>query len=47
VEGKTIETDSGPPADWIIDRATKYRKHPYQIGEYRNASTGPQLTLSP
>jgi len=47
VEGKTIETDSGPPADWIIDRATKYRKLPYQIGEYRNASTGPQLTLSP
>jgi len=30
VEGKDIETDSGPPVDWIIERVTRYRKSPYQ-----------------
>lgn len=30
VEGKEIKTDSGPPSDWIIDRATRHRKEPYK-----------------
>ena len=47
IEGKTIRTESGPPADWILDRATRYRKQPYRIGEYRNANSEPQLSLNP
>lgn len=29
LDGEEIETDSGPPSDWILDRATKFRKQPY------------------
>lgn len=31
VRGEEFETDSGPPEDWIIDRAKKYRKQPYKL----------------
>ena len=30
VEGEEIETDSGPPSDWIIDRTTRHRKEAYR-----------------
>lgn len=46
LEGKTIETDSGPPADWIIDRATRYRKQPYQPGSLAKSNNGEPLQLN-
>jgi len=30
IKGQDIETDSGPPSEWIIERATRYRKSPYR-----------------
>jgi len=46
VDGNEIETDSGPPSDWIIDRATKYRKHPYQPADPDAKIVGDYLFLN-
>lgn len=29
IEGRELQTHSGPPADWLVRRAAEYRKHPY------------------
>jgi hypothetical protein len=46
VNGRKIKTHSGPPADWIIKRATKYRKHPYQPADPNAKIVGDYLYLN-
>jgi len=46
VNGREIKTDSGPPSDWIIDRATRYRKHPYQPADPNARIVGDYLYLA-
>lgn len=45
VRGREIKTDSGPPSDWIIDRATLYRKHPYHPADPNARIVGDYLYL--
>ena len=45
VRGREIKSDSGPPSDWIIDRATRYRKHPYQPADPNARIKGDYLYL--
>ena len=45
VNGKEIKTHSGPPSDWIIKRAAKYRKHPYQPADPNAKIVGDYLYL--
>jgi len=45
INGREIKTDSGPPSDWIIDRATRYRKHPYQPADPNAKIVGKYLYL--
>jgi hypothetical protein len=46
INGREIKTDSGPPSDWIIDRATRYRKHPYQPADPDAGIVGNYLYLN-
>ncbi len=46
LEGEEIETSSGPSPDWIIERASKYRKKPYQAADPDKKIDGDYLTLS-
>jgi len=46
IDGKEIKTDSGPPSDWIIERATRYRKHPYRPADPNAKIVGAYLYLN-
>ena len=43
--GREIKTHSGPPSDWIIKRAAKYRKHHYQPADPNAKIVGDYLYL--
>ena len=46
IDGKEIKTDAGPPSDWIVERATKYRKHPYRPADPNARIVGDYLYLN-
>lgn len=45
LDGKDIETDSGPPVDWIIERVARYRKSPYRRASKTDKIKGEYLYL--